>query len=319
MLLSVIIPIYNVQEYLYECLESLTRQISADIEFICINDGSNDNSGNICEEYARRDTRFKVYHKKNEGVSIARNFGLKKSKGKYIAWVDPDDYISNDWFISIEPLLKDNIDFIFFDYYLINNDKQMKVAYGDKSAFIDKNIFIKDICLEKKIKNQLWQKIYKKDLMNNIFFPEDVNFMEDYAVLHKIVLRTKNIFYLAKKLYFYRIRNEGLSSKINIQNFYKGYLIAKSRYNDLLKNDINISKLMYLLKLLWVSMSYHKITKEEQKKYKTIYKHSKKNIQENVIYILKEKIDLNIKIKFLLCSLGVEGITYKIYKFVKKR
>lgn len=91
MLLSIIIPVYNVEKYIKMCLDSLLRQKTTDIEFICIDDGSTDDSGIICEQYAKKDKRFRIFHKKNEGVSSARNLGLKMAKGEYIAWVDPDD------------------------------------------------------------------------------------------------------------------------------------------------------------------------------------------------------------------------------------
>ena len=93
MKISVIVPVYNVEQYVGECIESILSQSFYDIELILINDGSKDNSGSMCDEYAKKDNRIKVIHKKNEGVSIARNIGIKNASGKYIAFVDSDDLV----------------------------------------------------------------------------------------------------------------------------------------------------------------------------------------------------------------------------------
>lgn len=116
-LVSIIIPVYNVENYIKECFESIKIQKTRDdLEVICIDDGSTDRSGIICDEYAKSDKRFKVIHQKNKGVSATRNLGVSISKGKYLAWIDPDDYINENWWNSIKNLLDDNIDIIFFDY-----------------------------------------------------------------------------------------------------------------------------------------------------------------------------------------------------------
>ena len=99
-LVSIIVPIYNVEQYLPACLDSLVNQTLQDIEIILVDDGSTDKSGQICEEYAQKGKRITVLHKKNGGLSDARNYGIKKSKGKYISFIDSDDYLSEK-FISI--------------------------------------------------------------------------------------------------------------------------------------------------------------------------------------------------------------------------
>ena len=105
-LLSVIIPVYNVERYIKKCFDSIIVQIKdADVEIICINDGSTDKSGEICDEYAAKYNKIKVYHQNNKGVAAARNYGLSIIKGQYIAWIDPDDYISNKWYENISTLI----------------------------------------------------------------------------------------------------------------------------------------------------------------------------------------------------------------------
>lgn len=317
MLLSIIIPVYNVEKYIKMCLDSLLRQKTTDIEFICIDDGSTDDSGIICEQYAKKDKRFRIFHKKNEGVSSARNLGLKMAKGEYIAWVDPDDYISDEWYDNIKSLLNNNIDIVFFDYVVLKGKKQVEKKYGKFSQFIDADLFLKEIVIDQKIENQLWQKIFKKNLFDDIMFPQNVKSMEDYAVLHKIVLKAKNIYYLSKILYFYRIRNNSLVTKTALKKNYISYLIAKERYIFLLKENKDISKIGYLKQSLNVCIQYNKIKKIEQIKNKKIYNECKVEINKNISYILKSKeCNFILKFKFLLFELGLLKVALNVNKFL---
>ena len=96
MKISVIVPVYNVEKYLTKCVDSIMNQTYKDLEIILVDDGSTDNSGKICDEYVKKDKRFKVIHKKNGGLSDARNVGIKNSTGEYLSFIDSDDYIDND-------------------------------------------------------------------------------------------------------------------------------------------------------------------------------------------------------------------------------
>ena len=119
--ISIIIPIYNVEQYLPQCLDSIINQTYKNLEIILINDGSTDNSGKICDNYAKVDNRIHVFHKKNEGVSSARNLGLEKCTGDFIGFVDPDDFIEN---------------LICMNYSIMSNKKQMLILFGATIVFI---------------------------------------------------------------------------------------------------------------------------------------------------------------------------------------
>lgn len=319
-IISIVIPVYNVEQYIRECLDSIEKQDTKKcMEVLCIDDGSTDKSGNICEEYAKRDKRFKVFHKKNGGVSSARNLGLKNAKGKYIAWIDPDDYISDDWFYNIKLLLNSDIDIIFFDYILLKGKKQVEKKYSNKSKFIDVDLFLEELVIDQRIENQLWQKIFKRTLLENIIFPENVKTMEDYAVLHKIVLKASKIYYLSKSLYFYRIRSNSLVTSTTLEKSYMSYLIAKERYRYLLNRKKNIPKIGYLIKALNVCIQYNKVNKGEKDKNKKIYDECINEINENIIYIFNYKrCNIKIKIKFLLCKIKFFKLLSFINKLIKK-
>ena len=109
---SIIIPVYNVEKYLSKCLDSIINQSFKNFELLLIDDGSSDNSGKICDEYAMNDKRIKVIHKKNEGVSRARNIGIDLSKGRYIMFCDSDDFVKRDWCKKLYDLQKNNLNSI---------------------------------------------------------------------------------------------------------------------------------------------------------------------------------------------------------------
>lgn len=105
-LISVIVPVYNVEKYLRKCIDSILCQTYKNFEIILIDDGSSDNSGKICDEYLNRDERISVFHKKNQGLSEARNTGIKKAKGKYLTFVDSDDFINEEYILNLYDNLK---------------------------------------------------------------------------------------------------------------------------------------------------------------------------------------------------------------------
>lgn len=116
---SVIIPVYNAEKYLRKCLDSVLAQSFADFEVLLINDGSTDGSGKICDDYAQKDARVKVFHKENGGVSSARNLGLDNATGDWIVFVDSDDYVEKNYFEVINNNLSQEIDVLVFSYWKI--------------------------------------------------------------------------------------------------------------------------------------------------------------------------------------------------------
>lgn len=319
-LLSVIIPVYNVEQYIKECFDSLIIQIKdADIEIICIDDGSIDKSGTICDEYASKYNRITVIHQENQGVSSARNCGLNLAKGKYIAWIDPDDYIANNWYQEIcNVLITERPDILFFDYILLKNGKKIYKCFAEKASFVHKREFLDEIVDDIKIQSQLWQKVFKRELFDGIQFSTNIICMEDYAVLHKIILKANKVYYLNKPLYFYRIRKESLVTKVDLQKSYQCYLLSKERYNFLVNKNIKISKIGYLMQALGFCMQYQKVSYSLRRKYYDNYLECKNIINENICHILRKKnLDIKIKLKFLISYLNLLNIVIKIYDIVK--
>lgn len=200
-LISIIVPVYNAGKYLKECIESLINQTYKDIEIICINDGSTDNSLNILEKYAQKDNRIKIYSQENKGESETRNLGLKLAKGKYIMALDADDKCSLD---TIETSLK------------IAEKKQLDIVINFLNVRLN---------LDKRMPSEIsyttvWQVFYKKKLLENnpdITYNKNLQMGPDAVFTHKLLGLTSKIGINKESKYFYRRHNLQISKRIEHQ------------------------------------------------------------------------------------------------------
>lgn len=202
--LSIIMPVYNVEEYLGESIESILQQTFKDFELILINDGSTDNSGEICEKYSKLDNRIRVMHKENSGAGSARNYGIMNSTGEFLAFVDSDDTIEcNMYKTMIDIALKEESDIVVCGYkeidYLMNNEKINTTPLGNDNEIESDEI--KEKVEEFLKKNQilgyasLFNKIYKREVIirNNLFLNEDMKFAEDLSFNISVLMKIKKI------------------------------------------------------------------------------------------------------------------------------
>ncbi len=202
-LISVIVPVYNVENYLKRCLDSIINQTYQNIEIILIDDGSTDNSGNLCEDYKKIDNRIRVIHKTNGGLSDARNIGIESAKGKYITFVDSDDYIHDEFIHSMYCVLVDN-DCQIVSCGMKKFLKPIKRQKNYKTKFkVFNNIDAVEYSLyEKKIDNSVCNKLFNIDLFKKVKFPKG-KYFEDLATTYKLFLKSTNIAYLDMNLYYY--------------------------------------------------------------------------------------------------------------------
>lgn len=210
-LISVIVPVYNVENYLDKCLESITNQTYRHIEIILLDDGSTDGSGIKCDEWAERDWRIRVIHKKNEGLSETRNKGLKEAKGKYIAWVDSDDYVDNQFLEKLYKLLiENNADMSMCNFYGLYGDT---LTFDGASRIFDATYTAEEF-LEKLYTtgffSVVWNKLVVKDAYKNICFPINRRF-EDSAVMRELALKCSKIVSLKEPLYYYRRHDKSIT------------------------------------------------------------------------------------------------------------
>lgn len=244
--ISIIIPIYNMEQFLGRCLDSIVNQSHASLEIILVNDGSTDSSGDTCDTYAQKDNRIKVIHQINGGVSSARNAGLDAATGDYISFVDPDDYIELNTYETLIPYLDNNsIDILRFNANRkgeILNWLPFKGEYsGDR---FEQEVVLSMIGSEKFggmfILGVLWIHLFKKELIeqNHIRFNKDLRRCEDRLFTITSMLHAERMFFIDDVLYHYQVNDESLSNRydpirwqqelIFLDNLKKEYTQTKS-------------------------------------------------------------------------------------------
>lgn len=213
-LLSIIIPVYNVAQYVNICLDSILQTVSGhmdQVEIILVDDGSTDDSARHCREYAEHYPNIHLYQKKNGGVASARNLGLQKASGKYIAWIDPDDYVSPEWFCClVDAISKSAPDVIVIDSIRFGLDEEKSEVYGRSGGFVNRDIFFEDVIRDIRMLSGLPNKIMKASLFTDIHFDETLSILEDYAAIPQILRSVKSVYYIPKCLYFYRQHEKSL-------------------------------------------------------------------------------------------------------------
>lgn len=211
---SIIVPIYNVEEYLERCLDSLAAQIYSNIEILLVDDCSTDGSAGIAQRYARKNPRIFQFieREKNGGLSAARNTGMEEAKGQWLAFVDSDDWVTEDYISAMYREAKDdNADIVIsslYYYYSENNYKEM-CPFGDLTT---QSSHKEKIAL---IRPYAWGKLFRKSLFENfkIKFPEDIQRSEDIAAIISICCMTERISLLHRPLYYYYQRATSLSNQ----------------------------------------------------------------------------------------------------------
>ncbi|MFA7448718.1 MAG: glycosyltransferase family 2 protein [Weeksellaceae bacterium] len=214
--ISVIIPVYNSEQYLRACIDSVLEQSYTDFELLLINDGSTDASGKICDEYALKDARVKAFHKENGGVSSARNLGLDHAKGEWICFVDSDDEVLEDALQNYVNCIKStDADIIISNYIVkyengIENSVKLELGTSD----LQNNDLIKDI-IDGRIHGSLCNKIVKADILKKFRFDPDITYMEDKLLLIKLLLQEPSVFFMDKNTYVYIQRKNSATNQLS--------------------------------------------------------------------------------------------------------
>lgn len=222
-LVSVIIPVYNVERYLKKCVDSILTQTYVNLEIILVDDGATDTSGKMCDDYQKVDPRVSVVHKKNGGLASARNAGLAVAHGEYIAYVDSDDWVEPDF---VECLLSDclgngadmsicRFENCFSEEPFAHKEKQFSCVWNGKDAVCHRVLDEAKYC----ISTSAWNKFYKRELIADMCFPEG-KYYEDIVYGVKAMLRADKVAYTNRSLYHYRcarpgsIMNEGFNVRV---------------------------------------------------------------------------------------------------------
>lgn len=312
-LISIIIPVYNVEKYLERCIESVINQTLKNIEIILVNDGSTDSSPKICDYYASIDNRIKVIHKKNEGVGSARNTGLDVANGLYIGFLDSDDYVDKNMYkVLYENLNKRNVDICVCDFeYITKEDKSLYSSANMKGLDGTYNsINFLELLYKGQHPNAIcvWNKLYKKEVFKNIKFKNITH--EDEEVCHRIYTQDYKV-YVSTYVGYKYIENP---NSITNQEFSIKELITL----DILNERINLFKKYNLRNLLAQTIKLYLETniyfmlliKEMQINYDVdLYKKKYKVILKSAT--LNRLISLKDKVRFYIFY-----INPKLYKLL---
>lgn len=243
--ISVIIPVYNTSKYLSKCLDSIINQSLKEIEIICINDGSTDNSLEILKYYQSQDNRIKLINKKNEGVSQARNIGIIESKGKYLAFIDSDDWIEERFLEEAYNLAKSNeLDMVAYDMIKDYVQKKKSKIYQE---FVTEKIIdgyeYRKLYLDNKVLRGIANKIVKKKIFldNNLYFPVGVKSGEDMSVTLKLGYLISKVGKINKTYYHYIQHNESVTKEKGANKIYSFLKVFDDIENFVYKNN----KLLY--------------------------------------------------------------------------
>lgn len=214
-MISVIVPVYKVEPYLNQCVESILCQTYADLEILLVDDGSPDRCGQICDEYEKQDCRVRVFHTQNHGLSAARNVGLQNAEGEYIGFVDSDDWIEPKMYETLLRGLEEtesNVCICDFCQEPIAYEKEFQ---SDDRVYQDADA-IKAL-LDRKINYNVWNKLYRREVFQDITFPEGKNF-EDIAIMHRIMYEAGRVAVIPNLGYHYRIRLESITRNYSARN-----------------------------------------------------------------------------------------------------
>lgn len=312
---SIVVPVYNAEKYIDRCVNSIINQTHKEIEIILVNDGSKDRSGEICDEYAQKDTRIKVIHKPNGGVSSARNSGLKKAIGDYIIFVDSDDWIEKDMIARLDKILIEDkeLDCIIYNLKNIEKSDIREDELLNNIAYLIKTEKI----------NPPWNKVYKREILNknNIKFDKKVQIGEDLLFNIQYLKNTKKIYLLNDILYNYVTENGQSLTKKYKKDKYEQLTHVNNRIREEMSKELKNKQLLDAVDYIRfknicsciMDLFHPNCPYRVREKYKYI----KKVKSENKKLIIK-RIDKKILLLSYIYSFLPSGILLIVFKILAK-
>ena len=211
-LVSIIVPVFNVEEYLDNCISSIVCQTYKNIEILLIDDGSTDNSANICDQWKEKDKRIKVWHKENSGISAVRNMGIKFCNGEYLLFVDSDDIVHEKYVeVLLNSLFENNCEMAMINWIdKFSDGSERKHEFSTLNKLLNREEFLDHIEDKNSYKGMVWNKIFSKKIIeeNNIYFDEKIFYAEDFLFVVRYASKIEKIYYeFDEHLYYYFSRN----------------------------------------------------------------------------------------------------------------
>ena len=315
-LVSVIIPVYNVENYIVECLESVIHQTYKNLQIIVIDDGSTDSSGVISDQYSNLDTRIYVVHQKNSGLSVARNKGIRLASAEYILFVDGDDRISpNTVEIAMSQIEKNDSDICFFNYQLFFGNNFKEDPSLERREIVDESVVKPQKCIELLLQHKfveaVWNGIYKRETLEHVDFPVG-KISEDLYWKFKVILAANKILMIPDCLYYYRGRAQSI---MHSPFSWKRFDELEGRYyraNEISKMIPDLKTLAYSDFLSESMLFYTKIKinfkgDQKEKAIKKVEDYVEKMRLKLFEIIIEKRISMNRKISLIIMCFSFKG------------
>lgn len=270
-LVSIILPVYNCEKYIGKCVESIINQDYPAWELIIVNDGSTDQTAQICESYLESEARIRYFEIPNNGVSNARNYGLAKAEGRYIFFIDADDYLDTSCLKkAMNESVRSDSDIVVMAHYEVDDNEDKKIPnnkFQEGEILVGTNV-IDTFLLTDKIGWEIWGKLFRKELLHDIQFRKDRKIAEDALFLFDVLLRCKSISLLKEYGYFYRSNMSSvMAEKFNEKNF--DILLSVNEIAEKAKDNQYVAAEAFKLKYyIWFTRRFNKkCTGADRKKY----------------------------------------------------
>lgn len=317
-LISVIVPIYKVENYLNCCVNSIINQTYKNLEIILIDDGSPDKCGKICDDFKKEDTRIKVIHQKNNGVGSARNKGLNVCNGEYISFVDSDDYIMPDLIESLYNEIYD-CDYVSCGYTHVDNKSNQENIFSPKEKIIltGKDALYKHYSIDNTIKNinciYVWGKLFRRKIWDELRFPEGILF-EDIYVMPYILLKCNKIKFINNAGYYYRKVEGSITNNQSPEHKKKTFIDSFKIWDTHLSlyKKCSLKELTVAVECLEIDKILTCYTNDSIPT--GLNKFSKSRLRKLIPEVLNESLPIKQKIRYLIVLLfGKNG-----YKFIRQ-
>ncbi len=295
--ISVIVPVYNVEKYLNLCVNSILNQSYKNLEIILVDDGSPDNCPKICDEYEKLDPRIKVIHKENGGLSDARNAGIEVATGEYIGFVDSDDYIAPDMYDSLYKIITENdCDMAVCRAVIVGEGEAAIYEDSREICVLDSKVALRQMICNRLFTVNAWNKLYKRDLFREIRFPKGLLY-EDLATTYKLIMLSNRVAYSPMKKYAYLQRQGSIMNVSGYMVRADKIKIVKNMLSDITDGELQLGIIRYLLNDIYKMASCGNLTKNKEymEAFCKLYK-NKRDIFRNGFLTIKEKTVLYLAV-----------------------
>ena len=319
--ISIIVPVYNAEKYLPKCIDTILAQTFSDFELILVDDGSKDNSGKICDDYAQKDPRIKVIHKKNGGASTARKTGVDAAGGRYIGWVDADDYIAEDMFSTLYSVAKEYDADITECQYIMKRGSVERKSGRDEPLVYGEGDFILKQFFSSKMKSSFCVKLYKAELYDDVEFPTRQYHVDTYVNM-RFALKPLKYVRIPEAKYFYIMRDNSnittYNAKLMREAIYKyedTMSLVPTVESELAKKFLREDAVRRLMG------RYFEITVNSDINDQNVYNHIiRKKLGPSLNnYLIKSNIPLKTKISLFLLLHNKKNLQQRLHKLFGNR